>query len=200
MTKNNLLLSGLFLFISFGFATKTIENEPLTKAAFQTYFYQADVLYNLLKAPSCDGIRFYSASGQDGSRTIVAISVSNGRDIPNVNYLLYQGPGINSSIIKPVNRNTAKNACSKTPIGQRFAVTFKKHQIERMLQIPQATGIVFSITNNSGGYTTLNAMPALLKEGVINHVSSIDGLTVDDPCPSACGENSNSNYLVQMME
>jgi hypothetical protein len=194
MKKHNILFGLVVALIaSFSVGFTPLEED---QGGDSGIFFSSDVLYQILAVENCNAVRFYHALNE-GSNTLIAVAVNNGADISSAGYIVSYGVNDGQPQSGEWNKESAKTAVTNLGEANRYAVTIPREEIIRVLSHEGATGIVLEETQ-AGDYTSLSAKSANIPEG---RAMTMDGgaeFTVTSPCPSSCGMNPSTNYLLDL--
>lgn len=188
------LLGGAFVLAVIGIVTFNFFDFMRPKT--QNCYFPQDLLVRLMDTDTYD-VKFYNAEVPGfRKRTLMAVSSLNGADVAGSMYQLYASIIDTRALIFSIPTSSAEKLCSNTKNTERYAVTFERDLILRMLRENGATGILLSQERSDNGEKTLSIHPAKLHEGRIIRISG--GSTNQFPCPSYCGQSPSSDYLCPM--
>lgn len=161
-----------------------------------SYFSRAD-LNDLFNECKCDSLRLYDAEILASKRrTLMAVGVENGRDKPFPNYNMFVEISNGQVKRELIDHNEAKVNFEKISIGERFAVTFSKNEIEKLFSSNRADGVLFFPFVNLKGHQSLFSRGALFDNGQITYLPEV--IINENPCPINCGAHPAAHYLAPM--
>ncbi len=195
MKSNQMLFCAMALFFLFGFNYNTNLEVEKPQSHSTECFYPADLLRSLMDCSGCEGVRLYNAEyPKNANKSLMVVSISNGADVQEATYHLFEKVESDGPVIVPIVKNQAVESCSNIGNTNCFAVSLNTEIINGLLAQEGAMGVSFIQTTDSKGNATIQARSAYLSRGVIYLVNGSDPYTSDNPCPTACGQNSN-DYL-----
>ncbi len=195
-----LAMASLFLLSAF-----ERKNSPeYASVMSEDVYFPGSLLGEMMARTGCDGIRFYKVEVAGGGASLLAVSTSGGADMAvegksSTKYQLFEGVDGAMAIISPMPLTAARLACAN--LGEAaFAVTFATRDLQDILDVEGTKGVKLLQSHTPGGENTLTASSASVSEGSIIGVSNSLSISSPSPCPSACGSDPASNYLLDLSQ
>ena len=200
--KSKSTLAGVVLaLVMLSGSLKLQADEPANPAIGGAAYYPASLLNDILNRAGCAGVRFYSAESGTMGESLLAVAISGGSDMPVegkgfTKYQLFDGIDGRTALISGLDLATARGAVSNVP--DAFAADIPAREISDLLSVEGATGIRLVESTSPNGERTLTAYSANIVDGEPVNTSNAAAFAVSSPCPSACGSDPSSQYLVDL--
>jgi hypothetical protein len=192
-----LVLALVLLFTGFTESQSDSSAEAVIES--KTFYYPASTINTIMSEGN--GLRLYNGYfPSNGGETLMAVSLAGDRDNENVFYYLATAFTDATAEINEIDKEDAVDGCRNLETANRFAVTLGENEVGELMSQKGTTGLAFEYAMTDMGNRTLKVSPASITDSNTLNLNQNAAYVIDDPCPSSCGSDVQSNYLCNMGE